>query len=722
MVDENPRGSAPTVDFAVMRGGNNVVVCEAVQGKRPFLAYCGPDMPDAPPEEIALLATRQHTPGGAAAHLRGSLLNELGTGISAPSGFVAHRSGNSWAIDMRVVAIDQSIPGKVKLECIDNNTAIRACHIFEVDHDTGVFTASTTIENMGNDALSVEWCAALAMPFDDRFSKLLGFNGRWAAEFQIEEIENFHGSYVRENKTGRTSHDCFPGLLAGTASTSENEGLAAAFHLGWSGNSRVRVDRLQDGRAILQMGELLFPGEIELAPGSSYTTPDIVACWSKQGFSDVSRRLHRHLERKLLDKRVFERPRPVHYNTWEAVYFDHSEPRLIDLAEKAADVGAERFVLDDGWFGGRRHENAGLGDWWVSKDVYPEGLHRLVSRVHELGMEFGLWFEPEMVNPDSDLFRAHPDWVLKADGVETIPFRNQYTLDLTRQEVSDYLYEKITAVVSEYDVAYIKWDMNRDTNHPGSSGRGVMHRQTHAVYQLMARLRKAHPKLEIESCSSGGGRADYGILRHTDRFWASDNNDARHRQHIQRGASYFFPLRITGSHVGPRHCHITGRTFSMEFRAASAIFGHMGMELDLAEESPEDRAILARAITLHKTHRALLHDGDLYRVDTPDYLVGVGCVASDKSEALFSCAQIEVQPATLPARFRFAGIDPARSYRTKIVWPGRNVSISSPSIIEAADLLDEGTVFSGAALIEHGIQMPLAMPDTCFIYHLKSEG
>ncbi len=708
-------------EFIILRGGGTMVVCEVAAGIRPFISYCGTDLHGAAAGELSLLSTRQHAPGGAAVHLRGSMLNELGTGISGPAGLVAHREGRNWAIDLRVVTTDHNGPAQLTLHCADPNTGVKARHLLSIDTETGVFTASTEITNAGDAPLTLDWCTALSLPFDDRFAKLLGFSGRWASEFQIEEIDNFTGGYVRENKTGRTSHDCFPGLYAGTETTSENSGYAAAFHLAWSGNSRTRVDRAQDGSAALQMGELLFPGEIDLEVGKTYRTPEMKACWSKDGYSAVSRKLHDHLQDALLDKRIFDQPRPVHYNTWEAVYFDHSEARLLDLADKAAEVGAERFVLDDGWFGGRRHDKAGLGDWWVSKDVYPEGLHTLVARVNELNMQFGLWFEPEMVNPDSDLYRAHPDWVLEAQGVETIPFRNQYTLDLTKTEVFDYLFSHISALVSEYDIAYIKWDMNRDTNYPGSGGRGAMHRQTHAVYKLIADLRGRHPDLEIESCASGGGRADYGVLRHTDRFWTSDNNDARHRHTIQKGASYFFPLRVTGSHVGPHKCHITGRTFSMEFRAASAIFGHMGMELDLAEETPEDRATLARAIALHKKHRQLIHDGELYRLDTPDYRIGMGVVARDKSEALFSSAQLDLHPTTLPARFRFDGLDQTANYRVQLIWPGRNISISSPSIMEAADLLGDGKVFSASALTEYGIQLPLVMPDTCLIYHLVKE-
>ena len=712
--------SAEATNFVELRAGGTLVAIEATQGQRPVMLYCGPDIPGANPAEFSILSTGQHAPGGASVHLRGSLMLEIGTGSEGPSGLVTHRDGHDWAMDLRVTAIEQTGENAVALFCQDANTQIEARHDLALDKSTGVLRKSTTITNIADAPLDLDWCAALCLPLDQRLTKLRGFTGRWSNEFQIEEVEEFRGSYVRENKSGRTSHGTFPGIVMGTACTNETSGLAAAFHLGWSGNSRVRVDRHNDGRSYLQMGEMSFPGEFHLANVESYTTPDMYSCWSNHGMNDLSDRLHRYYEAEILDQRAKTKPRPVHYNTWEAVYFDHTEERLIELAEKAAEIGAERFVLDDGWFGGRRHESAGLGDWWVSPEVYPDGLHRLVDKVHELGMEFGLWFEPEMVNPDSDLYRAHPEWVLQAEGVETIPFRQQLTLDLTRPAVFDYLFEQISAVVSEYKIAYIKWDMNRDTNHPGSAGRGAMHRQTQAVYRLLQALRDAFPKLEIESCSSGGGRADYGVLRHADRIWTSDNNDARARQLIQRGASHFFPLRITGSHVGPRRCHITGRVFTMEYRVATAVFGHMGMELDLLDETDEALDALRAGIALYKQHRELIHQGKFVRIDSNDETNMVGCVAHDRSEALMSYAQICPPASTLPARMFMTGLDPQRDYLVRLVWPTNNPSVSSPSIMEAADLMGEGTVLSGGSLMNHGIQPPLVFPDTCLIYHLKA--
>ncbi|MDY7098429.1 MAG: alpha-galactosidase [Pseudomonadota bacterium] len=714
------QAASTTASYHELRAGGVLLIVDATIGQRPVIVYSGLDLAGVDGAQLAALSGLQHAPGSASVHQGGSLLNEISTGITGPSGFLGHRDGFDWAPDFRVVDVSTGGADALTIHCRDDKLGIASAHFFAIDPETGILRTSSRIENLSEGVFNLDWCAALCLPLDQRFSRFQSFTGRWSGEFHIEEIDAFQGSIVRENKAGRTSHDVFPGGYLTTPATTEIAGDAMGFHLAWSGNHRLRIDRHSDNRSVMQAGEMLFPGEIRLALGEVYETPELLVAYSRGGTNAISQAFHTYLLGSVMEPRSLSKPRPVHYNTWEAVYFDHDEDELIELAKAAAEVGAERFVLDDGWFGGRRNDAAGLGDWWVSPDVYPKGLHRLVDTVKALGMEFGLWFEPEMVNPDSDLYRAHPDWVLEAKGVDQVPFRGQLTLDLTRSEVFDYLAEKISTLVSEYGIAYIKWDMNRDTSHPGSGGRAVMHQQTLAVYRLFDRLRAAHPELEIESCSSGGARADYGIMRRADRIWTSDNNDARQRQAIMRGASHFFPLRVLGNHVGPRKCHITGRELSMSLRVASAVFGHMGMELDLRDETPEDFATLKAGIALYKKHRDLIHQGTFWRLPSSDCSNFIGCVAPDRGEALFSYSKLETELATLPKRMRFVGLDPARSYRVRMVWPLVNPSISSPSIVDSADLLGEGMVFSGAALMEHGMQPPLTFPDTGMFYHLAA--
>lgn len=703
--------------YATLNAGDMTLVLSCAVGTRPSILYWGAPLSSVDSEQLNLMHTRQHAPGSADVEIASSILNELGGGLSGLSGFLAHRNGTAWASQFRVKEIREDAPSKIEIVCEDEIANIRATHIVHVDPVSTLLTWQTEITNLGDAALAIDWCAPACLPLDPRTPRLFGFTGRWAGEFQMEEIPFFQGGYVRENKTGRTSHDNFPGLLVGADETTEQAGPCFAFHLGWSGNNRVRVDRLNDGRAFVQMGEYFFPGEVSLAPGETYCTPRLYAGFSDTGFSALSRKFHRHAADDVLDGQVDRKPRPIHYNTWEAVYFDHKTETLFELAEKAAEVGAERYILDDGWFGARRGDKAGLGDWWPSEDVYPNGLGPLVDHVTSLGLEFGLWFEPEMVNPDSDLFRNHPDWILQADSAAQVPFRNQFVLDLTRSEVTDYLFDRLHTLLSAHDISYIKWDMNRDVHHPGSQGRPVMSRQTRALYQLIERLRKAHPNLEIESCSSGGARADYGILQYTDRIWTSDSNDALDRQNIQRGASHFFPLSIMGAHVGPATCHITGRRLSMELRVATAMFGHLGMELNLLEAPAADLEILKAGLALHKKHRALIHGGDFHRLDTPDHVNAIGVVARDQSEAVFSWCNLTGHQQTLPGRMYVPGLDPAKTYRTKIVWPERLRSVSHPSILSALDLTGEGADLPGEALANAGLQIPLLHPETCLIFH-----
>lgn len=706
--------------FVTLSAGEASLVLSCAIGASPRVLYWGPRLANADPDLIASMTDRQHAPGSPDQEIKSSLFNETGIGLGGLAGFSAHRQGRDWATVFKVTEVQSPSPQTADIVCDDPVTQVRATVSIALDPETGVMTCQTQIENLADTDLSIDACAAMVLPLDPRATRLFGFTGRWAEEFQLEEVAPFQGSYVRENKKGRTSHDSFPGLIAGAPETREQTGACFGFHLGWSGNHRVRVDRLSDGRAFVQMGELFLPGEISLAAGETYQTPPLYAAVSDAGYSALSRHFHRHLKSAVMDDRIRRKPRPVHYNTWEAVYFDHDHDKLFALAGKAADIGAERFILDDGWFGSRRDDKAGLGDWWPSEDVYPDGLGPLIEHVTGLGMEFGLWFEPEMVNPDSELFRAHPDWVLQASGVEQISSRHQYVLDLTRDDVSAYLFERLHRLLCAHPISYIKWDMNRDVHHPGSDGRAATSRQTRAVYALIDRLRAAHPELEIESCASGGGRADYGILERTDRIWTSDSNDALDRQRIQRGASHFFPLEVMGAHVGPKRCHITGRRLNMRLRVATALFGHMGMELDLLSEEAADLDILKAGIALHKQYRLLLHSGDFFRLDTPDHVNAVGVMAEDQSQALLSWCNLTSHRETLPGRLYVPGLDRSRSYRTRIVWPQPARSVSQPSVLDALNLTEQGTVLPGEALAHVGLQVPLLHPETCLIYHFEA--
>jgi alpha-galactosidase len=702
-----------TQNFYALHSRRSSLIVDC-RGAVPAILFWGARLGDATDADmLAFLATRQEAQARVHIDPPVSLSPEPGAGYPGQPGIAVHRAGKAWAVASVLSAVDVG-PGELTFRAACSGTSLELVHTLRLDEQTDVLRATTRVSNCGTDELDVAVCNAPALPLPAHLDQITTFEGRWSLEFQRRTVQRGLGQFVRENRSGRTSHDSFPGLLVHDVRTGEQSGEVYGLHLGWSGNHRLSIEELADGRVSAQCGELLMPGEIRLAPGEHYTSPPIYGVFSNAGLGRMSRSFHRYVRSELTDPRMQGKLKPVHFNTWEAMYFDLSLDKLCRLADAAAAVGVERFVLDDGWFGARKSERAGLGDWYVAADVFPDGLTPLIDHVHARGMEFGLWVEPEMVNPDSDLYRAHPEWVLHADPAPRVVGRHQLVLDLTRADVTDYLFERLDALLSEYPITYLKWDMNRDVSQPGDQhGAAATHRQTRALYALLARVRKAHPKVEIESCSSGGGRADFGILAHTDRVWTSDSNDALDRLSIQEGFGLFFPPEIMGAHVGPRHCHITGRTLSMALRSGVAMFGDMGIEANLLEMSEADTRELTAAVELHKAHRALLFSGDLHRLELGRHERGFGVVSHDKSEALFSYALMASQPRSAPGRYRFAGLDEAAVYTLNLIWPVAPKSYS-PSILEKL----QGVRVSGQALMSAGLQLPILHPETVLAFHL----
>lgn len=483
------------------------------------------------------------------------------------------------------------------------------------------------------------------------------------------------------------------------------------------------VEQLADSGAVLGGGELLEPGEIRLQVGESYQSPWVYFGTCDGGLDGLSDRFHRMLRARSGHPAT---PRPVTLNIWEAVYFDQSAERLLELADKAAAVGVERFVVDDGWFRHRRSDNAGLGDWYVDEGVWPHGLHPLVERVREHGMQFGLWFEPEMVNPDSDLARAHPDWILADPARLPAEKRNQQVLDVARPEAYAYLLERISALVGEYGIDYIKWDHNRDLAEPVHGGVPGAHAQTAAVYRLLDELRGRFPALEIESCSSGGARVDLGILERTDRVWGSDDIDPVERQSIQRWTSLLIPYELIGAHVGSSPAHVTGRASELSFRAATALFGHAGVEADITGWDKDDVRRLTAWIGVYKRLRPLLHSGSVVRVDHPDPAAWVhGVVAADRAHAVYAYVQLQTSAYEKGAAMRFAGLDPDVDYSLTVL---PEVSIESDgwpqwAVAEAVagEVGKEALVLRGRVLGEVGVAAPKLVnrPGQAFVVELR---
>lgn len=695
--------------------GQDTTVVLSLQEGVPAISYWGPKLHPGDEGAVSVLLARNPAPGAASIECPVTLCPTQAAGYFGHVGLVIQSENGGWDVNPSGFAVQEKSPTRVVLEGRDGHTGIILTIEMRWCTETDILKIRQSLQNCSPATLAVNWLAAGTVPIPSDMDHLTDFEGRWALEFQAVSRKLCPGAHVRENKRGRTSHDCFPAAIFHQETTNENQGKVLGFHLAWSGNHKLVADALNDGRTAFQAGENLLSGEGHLGVGEVLETPWLYGTFSNEGFGRMSRNFHRYVKLHLTDHDRCRPIRPVHYNTWEAVYFEHGQAKLERLVDKAAKLGVERFVLDDGWFEGRRNDAAGLGDWFVDKSIYPQGLAPLIDRVNGHGMEFGLWVEPEMVNPNSDLYRKHPDWVLQAEACDQIPSRNQLVLDLSKADVRQYLFDRLDALLSEYNIGYLKWDMNRDIQHPGSGGRPSVHRQIRALYQLMADIREKHPLLEVESCSSGGARADFGILGQADRVWTSDSNDALDRLDIQRGASMFLPLGVLGNHVGPRDCHITGRSISIELRAATAVFGHMGLEMDLEELTPEETATLKTAIDLHKRFRTLIHDGDLVRLSGKLHARSFGVVAHNKQEALFSYSQVATRREASPETWVLAGLEPNAVYHLRVVWPLTSERVS----LKQLEPLD-GHSFSGQALMNIGVQLPHMYPQSALIVHLQA--
>ncbi|WP_047894231.1 alpha-galactosidase [Micromonospora sp. RV43] len=675
-----------------------------------------------------------------------SLLPEASAGWSGRPGLAGHRDGRDWSTAFRLTGLDvydepaapspallggaplhapavnkgPFLPsGRVEVRAADPGAGLSLTVEITLDA-AGVLTLRHRLRNDGDGRYEVRELTPV-LPVPAVATELLDLTGRWCRERAPQRHPWPMGAWVREGRHGRTGHDATLLLVAGTAGFGFRHGEVWAVHTAWSGDHVTAAERRPTGESTLGGGELLAPGEIVLGPGEEYATPLLYAAHSADGLDGLSDALHTHLRARTSHPRT---PRPVTLNVWEAVYFDHDLDRLRTLADRAAEVGVERFVLDDGWFRGRRHDQAGLGDWWVDGQVWPDGLQPLIDHVRGHGMQFGLWVEPEMVNPDSDLFRAHPDWVLQAPGRLPPPWRHQQVLDLAHPDAYAYLLERLDAVLSGHDgLAYLKWDHNRDLTEAGHAGRPGVHAQTLAVYRLLDELRARHPDAEIESCSSGGARVDLEILRRTDRVWASDCNDALERLSIQRWTGLLLPPELIGTHIGPERSHTTHRVHDLSFRAVTALFGHHGVEWDISAIDAGERAELAAWVALHKRLRPLLHTGRVVRVDHPDPAVQAhGVVAHDRNHAVYAVSRVATSAAQVPGAVRLPGLDPQRRYRVR-----PPAGVPEPALLELSPpgwlaWPGDGITVSGSVLGTVGVQLPALHPEQALLLEVTVVG
>ncbi|MFC9645134.1 alpha-galactosidase [Streptomyces mirabilis] len=559
--------------------------------------------------------------------------------------------------------------GELTLSFRDRRYPLRVALHYRVREDSDVIERWTVVRNDGDEPVTLLRAdsAAWTLP-PQRDYRLSHVTGQWSAESQLRRDRLPYGETVLTSRRGITSHHANPWLMLDAGEATEEHGRVWSAALAWSGSWRVTVQRTPDGRAGFTGGPGQDGTTVPLAPGEEFATPPFAGLCTDGGFGAASRAWHAYVLAHVLPHAgEFA---PVLYNSWEATGFDVDAVGQKALAERAAALGVELYVVDDGWFGARRSDRAGLGDWTPAPDRFPDGLAPLVRTVHGLGMRFGLWVEPEMVNPDSDLYREHSDWVLHFPGRPRSELRNQLVLNFARRDVADWAHGWLTRLVGDHGIDFLKWDMNRAFSEAGWPDRQdgtdrLGPAYVRNLYGVLDRLRADHPALRIETCSGGGGRVDLGILSRTDQAWASDNTDAADRMGIQQGYGQIYPARTMGAWVTDVPNQLTGRTVPLRFRFHVAMAGALGIGGDLTHWSEEELREGADLVATYKKVRHLVQHGSLDRLSPPteDSVCVVQYTAADASETLLlAYRRVSRHGAPrLPVRPR--GLTPGGRYR-----------------------------------------------------------
>ncbi|HEY0260851.1 MAG TPA: alpha-galactosidase [Lacisediminihabitans sp.] len=710
--------------YTVLRGDGISIVLSQPEVGLPTILHWGRDLgplTDGDLADLAAAVSRQTPPQTLDAAWQVSILPQESDGwVGRPGGLLV-RDGIP-VFPRFVVTSVESTERSITLVAADGAAGLRFTFAAAIGAG-GIVTVKHTIENIarfdGDDSdLEVGWLEA-TMPAPKAIDHLTSFSGRWTREKVPHTTPIPRGSNVRQTRRGRSGHDSPTLLIGSIGSPTDRTGELWGVHLGWSADATYRTDRQHDSVTILGAGELLRPGEITIPPGGSYETPVAYFAWTDGGFDGLSARFHAFLRARPQHPVT---PRPLVLNTWEAVYFDHDPDFLLELAALAAQVGVERFVLDDGWFPSRRDDTKGLGDWVVDTTVWPQGLRPLADRVHGLGMEFGLWFEPEMVNLDSRVAQDHPEWLLHNPAHVPAPaelsWRSQYVLDIANPAAYAHVFGQISALVTELGIDFIKWDNNRDLVESMHAGRPGTHAQITALYRLIGELKAAHPGLEIESCSSGGARTDFGILEVTDRVWASDSNDPIERQDIQRWTQLMLAPELVGGHVGPTRSHSSGRVTDLSFRLATSLMGSAGFEWNISECTPDELETITRWAALYKELRPIIHGGVAVHADLRDAALRLtGAVSPDHTQAVYTVASLATLEDSQPEHVRLHGLDPDRRYLVRLrdeIGPTRH-GFTTPEWMSRKTIVLPGRVLSTV-----GLQTPALWPAQAFVLHVTA--
>lgn len=580
----------------------------------------------------------------------------------------------------------------------DETAGLEVTLLYGVFAEKDIITRAVKIKNTTAAAFALEKAASMSLDFLNQKYDLIHFHGRHCMERQMERTPVTHDIHVVGSRRGMSSHHHNPFVILCEADTTESQGNCFGFMLVYSGNHKTEVELDQAGNTRLVMGIHDENFRWQLNPKEEFTTPETILSYSNEGLNALSQNYHRILRENVCDSKYLTERRPVLINNWEATYFDFNEDKILSLAKQAKEIGIEMLVLDDGWFGKRTDDNAGLGDWYVNEEKLKGGLGKLSREINQMGLKFGLWFEPEMVNEDSELFRRHPEWVLRDPNRKPMMSRNQMVLDMSNRAVQDYLYDCISSVLDQASIAYIKWDFNRAVSNaysnalPAAQQGEVSHRFILGTYALLDRLTRNYKELMVEGCAGGGGRFDAGMLYYCPQIWCSDDTDPIARLSIQKGTSYGYPVSSMGSHVSASPNHQTGRSTPLNTRGVVAMSGTFGYELDLNKISSDEADEMKQQIETFKKYYWLIQNGIYYRLSDrrrDDFYEAWEMAAVDQSEALVHIVITEVHANSEIPWVRLMGLKSDARYR-----------------LEGTD-----EVYSGAALMYAGYGVVNTMGD-----------
>lgn len=581
----------------------------------------------------------------------------------------------------------------LELTLLDAVLQVEAVLSYSVFADVDAVVRSVRLKNNSGRPVLIRRIMSASMDMDDRDYDKLVLHGSWARERHMDRTPLNYGVQSNSSVRGESGHQQQPFMALLEKSATYDSGEVYGINLIYSGNFLTLADKGQFDNVRLMTGINPEGFSWNLLPGESFQAPEAVLVYSAEGLGGMSRCFHDLYRRHLIRGEYRDRKRPILINNWEATYFDFDTDKLLAIAREAAGLGIEMLVMDDGWFGNRCDDNRALGDWSVNEEKLKGGLSYLVDEVNKLGMKFGIWFEPEMISPDSDLYRAHPDWAIAIPGRKAGLARNQYVLDMSRTEIQDYIFDRVAAILHSANIEYVKWDMNRPLSDIGSATlTGVcqgelFHRYVLGVYRLQERLVTEFPHLLLENCSGGGARFDAGMLYYSPQIWCSDDTDAIERLVIQEGTALIYPLSAMGAHVSDCPNHAVGRTTPFETRGYVALAGTFGYELDVTRIPEEDRAMIPEQVAMYHKYNDLVREGDYYRLASyqenrmyDSYMV----VAKDKSEALVTFIQVMGRPNVHSRRILLKGLAPDQLYHIE----GQERTYLGSTLMQAGILIE----------------------------------